>query len=403
MALIQNLFQEFVKNLQSDNDTEFVNKAFSHFCSSKEIQQLFSCPHTPQQNGLAERKHRHIISTIRTLLITSHAPQDLWVEAALTTVYLINLLPTYTLQWDTPYFRLHKRQPSYSSLRVFGCSCFPHLGPYVSNKLAARSVECVFIGYSPLHKGYKCLDPSSGRVYVSRHVLFNETHFPYKYLQVSSSTGLDFTEFTQVLIPSSSVSSPAQNSSPSPSSNMGLRQASLQESIPAVDTTLTTVSHSIPIPSSPPNSAPPALTHTYSCRAPPPLPASPPAPSPSPELSLLPDSNPTAPSPSLAAPPPSLAAPPPSSAASLPVMLTRSRAGISKPKVRSDGTVRYPVPRALLSVITDFKPTCYSQASQSKEWRTAMAEEINALLKNQTWTLVPPSPTQNIVGCSTLR
>ena len=121
VALIQNLCQGSVKNLQSDNGTEFVNKTFSHFCSSKGIQQRFSCPHTPQQNGLAERKHRHIVSTIRTLLITSHAPQELWVEAALTAVYLINLLPTSTLQWDTPYFRLHKRQPSYSSLCVFGC------------------------------------------------------------------------------------------------------------------------------------------------------------------------------------------------------------------------------------------------------------------------------------------
>jgi histone deacetylase 1/2 len=28
-----------------------------------------------------------------------------------------------------------------------------------------------------------------------------------------------------------------------------------------------------------------------------------------------------------------------------------------------------------------------------------MADEINALLKNKTWTLVPPSSSQNLVGC----
>ncbi|CAL2261018.1 unnamed protein product [Prunus armeniaca] len=61
------------------------------------IHQHFSCPHTPQQNGLVERKHRHIATMIRTLLTTSHTPHNLWVEAALTAVHLINLLPTPNL------------------------------------------------------------------------------------------------------------------------------------------------------------------------------------------------------------------------------------------------------------------------------------------------------------------
>ena len=122
VAIIKNLFQGTVKYLQSDNGTESVNHVFSAFCSSMGIQQRFSCPHTLQQNCLAERKHRHIVFMVRSLLLTSHAPQDLWVEVAITAVYLINLLPTSTLNWDTPYFRLYNCLPSYSSLRVFGCS-----------------------------------------------------------------------------------------------------------------------------------------------------------------------------------------------------------------------------------------------------------------------------------------
>ncbi|KAI5352184.1 hypothetical protein L3X38_005075 [Prunus dulcis] len=100
------------------------------------IHQRFLCPHTPQQNGLAKRKHRHIATMIRT--------HNLWVEAALTAVHLINLLPTPNLQWDTPYNRLFQYPSSYSHLRVFGCSCFPYLGPYTENKLT----NCILIVFS---------------------------------------------------------------------------------------------------------------------------------------------------------------------------------------------------------------------------------------------------------------
>ena len=44
-----------------------------------------------------------------------------------------------------------------------------------------RSSQCVFLGYSAFHKGYKCLH-SFGRVYLARHIVFNEKEFPYSFL-----------------------------------------------------------------------------------------------------------------------------------------------------------------------------------------------------------------------------
>jgi hypothetical protein len=57
-------------------------------------------------------------------------------------------------------------------LCVFGCACWPRLRPYNKHKLSFRSKECVFLGYSSLHKWYKCLDPNSGRIHISRDVFY---------------------------------------------------------------------------------------------------------------------------------------------------------------------------------------------------------------------------------------
>jgi hypothetical protein len=69
-------------------------------------------------------------------------------------------------------------------LRIFGCACWPHLRPYNKHKLDFRSKPCIFLGYSSLHKGYKCLDKDYGRVcvyiYISRDVIFVDSIFSFK-------------------------------------------------------------------------------------------------------------------------------------------------------------------------------------------------------------------------------
>ena len=72
-------------------------------------------------------------------------------------------------------------------------------------------------------------------------------------------------------------------------------------------------------------------------------------------------------------------------------MITRSKNGISKPKALI--STKHPLPPQ------DIEPTCFTTANKDPKWRNAMVEEINALLKNKTWSLVPPRSHQNIVGC----
>ena len=96
-----------------------------------------------------------------------------------TACFLINRLPSRTIDMKTPLERLLNETPDYTFFKVFGCACWPHLQPYNNHKLEFRSKKCVFLGYSSLHKGYKCLHVPSNRVYISRDVIFDENVFPF--------------------------------------------------------------------------------------------------------------------------------------------------------------------------------------------------------------------------------
>jgi hypothetical protein len=117
-------------------------------------------------------------------------PLKFWDEAFTSAVYLIKRTPTKVLHYTTPLERLFGTKPDYSFLHIFGCACWPYLRPYNSRKLDFWSKQIVFLGYSPMHKSFKCLDVPTGRVYISCDVIFNENIFPFTRLH--SNAVLDF-------------------------------------------------------------------------------------------------------------------------------------------------------------------------------------------------------------------
>jgi histone deacetylase 1/2 len=117
-------------------------------------------------------------------------PLKFWDEAFLTATYLINLLPSKVIGYRTPVELLLKEMQDYSSLRVFGCACWLNLRPFNTKKLSFRSKRCVFFGYSSMHKGVKCLDVSTGRVYISRYMVFDESMFPFEALHENAGARL---------------------------------------------------------------------------------------------------------------------------------------------------------------------------------------------------------------------
>ena len=70
-AYIENLLQTKIKIIRTDGGGEYVSYLFQSILTTSGIHHQKSCPYTPEQNGIAERKHRHIVET--ALALMSHA------------------------------------------------------------------------------------------------------------------------------------------------------------------------------------------------------------------------------------------------------------------------------------------------------------------------------------------
>jgi hypothetical protein len=357
--LVENLFSSKIKQLQTDNGGEYTSALFKQFLSQHGIFHRMTCPHTSQQNGIAERKHRHIMEMGLTLLAQSGLSPKHWVDSFMTAVFLINRLPSPVLKNESPFSKLFKKSPDYTILKTFGCLCYPLLRPYANHKLSFRSKPCIFIGYGGNQRGYRCLDPQTHKVYLSRHVVFNETQFPAKDMSLSqgsckitASPGNSL-----VMIPSHLSSTLCVPTEP--------HQAPQPPSSPPSDQTHTrlndhssTESHSVSHPSIPP-------------------------------YHLEQASQSSTPSPHQ-----------PSPFTPAPRMITRSQTGHLKPKEFPGFKLFHHIKHPLVVFQANLlppEPSTYKQAATKPEWRDAMSLEYNALLSNQTWTLCPRPSHHNIV------
>jgi transposase InsO family protein len=100
-TLVENRFQCKIKTIYSDNGGEYVR--LKSFFSLHGISHLTTAPKTPQQNGVSERRHRHLVETGLTLLHDANLPLTYWPHAFQTATYLINRQPTPILQNISPY------------------------------------------------------------------------------------------------------------------------------------------------------------------------------------------------------------------------------------------------------------------------------------------------------------
>ena len=152
---------------------------FTDLYKAKGIKYFHSCPETPQQNSVVERKHQHILNVARALMFQSKLSLEYWSHCVLTAVFLINRLPSSLLQDKSPYQMLHKKKPDYSEIKVFDCLCYVSTSSKNRHKFQARSRPFLFLGYPAGFKRYKVMDLDTNAISVSRNIIFHEDIFPF--------------------------------------------------------------------------------------------------------------------------------------------------------------------------------------------------------------------------------
>ncbi|KAK4389825.1 Retrovirus-related Pol polyprotein from transposon RE2 [Sesamum angolense] len=333
--MILTQFESKIKVLRSDNGTEFTNTHCQSLFQSLGILHHRSCPHTPQQNSVVERKHRHILNVARALKFQANLQSKYWGESIHATTYLINTAHiNSTMEIDKLPYNHHK-PPFYANLKVFGCLYFASNTSPSKQKCDARAHKCVFLGCSQTHKAYKVVNLDTNLSFYSREVNFHEDIFPFHSVSTSG-------------VPKSASLLPLYSAD----SDDDITPPTMPSSTPAINPTVTSAPE------------PPTATDTISN---------------SPEFPFTSLSVP------VYVPPPRRSLRTVQKPAWLDDYVCQCASNSNHTCLLSTYTSTHMSFVALLSFIQE--PGSYLEASKDVRWVNAMNEELTALDKNETWEL----------------
>ena len=174
LKLKNELSNNTVRAIRSDNGTEFKNARMKAFCSEQGLDHQFSSPYVPPQNGVVERKNRTLVEMARTMLDEHKTPRRFWAEAINTACYVANRIFLRAFLGKTSYELRYGRCPKVSHFRVFGCKCFI-LKKGNLDKFESRSSDGLFLGYALQGRAYRVLNLDNNRIEETCEVTFDET------------------------------------------------------------------------------------------------------------------------------------------------------------------------------------------------------------------------------------
>nr|GEU32431.1 hypothetical protein [Tanacetum cinerariifolium] len=136
--LVQRGLHAQVRNVRTDNGTEFLNKTLHAYFAAEGINHQTFVARTPEQNGIVERR---------------------------------NLIPRHE---KTPYHIINDRKPSVKFFYIFGSLCYIVRDGENHDKMKEKGDTCIFVGYSTLSRAYRVFNKRTRVIVETIHVNFDE-------------------------------------------------------------------------------------------------------------------------------------------------------------------------------------------------------------------------------------
>ena len=163
-----------IQTFKCDRGGEFDSTEFHNWCDKRGYKLDRTAPHTPEQNGIAERYNGTIVPSMRAVMRHHGVPKDWWCFAMEHVNEVLNMIPTRAMDDRSSVYMWTGKLPDVSKLRVFGCLAYAHLDGIKLPKLAPRAIPCVYLGHVTDGDGYKLWNWSTDKTIVCRSVEFFE-------------------------------------------------------------------------------------------------------------------------------------------------------------------------------------------------------------------------------------
>ncbi|CAI7777745.1 unnamed protein product [Closterium sp. NIES-54] len=159
--------------LHSDRGGEFSSDLLRDFCRGEGILQSFTLPASPQQNRIAEHRIGLVMEVTRTSMIHAATPHFLWPFAVRYGAHQLNLWPRVSLPETSPTLRWTGEVDDASVFQLWGSCAF--VRDTSADKLSARAIPCVFLGFPPDAPSWQFYHPTLRGVFPSHDVTFDES------------------------------------------------------------------------------------------------------------------------------------------------------------------------------------------------------------------------------------
>nr|GEW26631.1 retrovirus-related Pol polyprotein from transposon TNT 1-94 [Tanacetum cinerariifolium] len=175
IRMVENQNDVKVKQIRTNNETEFRNHKLESFCDEKGISQNFTSSYTLEQNGVAKRKNKTLIKVARTMMNGLVLRKHFWTKAVIIACYTQNRSIIVKRHGKTPYEIFRERILDISYFHVFGCLVFiynhkDHLG-----KFDAKADDGYLLGYFFVSKFFRVFNTRRQQIEETYHVTFKKS------------------------------------------------------------------------------------------------------------------------------------------------------------------------------------------------------------------------------------